>query len=383
MVRRALLVTNDFPPRPGGIQSYLHTLAMRLPADALVVYAPDWSGAAAFDAAQAFPVVRHPSRLMLPLPEVARRAAALARSERCDTVWFGAAAPLALLGPRLRRRAGVQRVVASTHGHEVGWSMVPVARRALRRIGDDADVVTAVSRYTRSRITAALGPLAGLEHLPPGVDTDVFRPDPAARAELRRRYRIGDAPVVACISRLVARKGQDALVRALPAVRRRIPGAVLLLVGDGPAAERVTRLARDNGVGSAVVRTGAVRWAEIPAHHAVGDVFALPCRTRGGGLDVEGLGIALLEASAAGLPLVAGRSGGAPETVRPGVTGEVVDGRDIPGLADTLAVLLADPERAAAMGRAGRSWMQRDWCWRVAAARLAGFLGSQAAPVYR
>jgi phosphatidylinositol alpha-1,6-mannosyltransferase len=373
-VARTLLVTNDFPPRAGGIQNYLQALVDRLPPGEVAVYAPAWPGAAEFDAALAYPVHRHPTSLMLPLPAVARRAAALARAHRATTVWFGAAAPLALLGPGLRRSAGVRRVVASTHGHEVGWSMLPAARQVLRRIGRDADAITVVSRYTRGRIASAFGPDAALEPLPPGVDAQRFRPDPAARAALRRRYGLGDAPVVTCVSRLVARKGQDQLVRALPLVRARVPGARLLLVGDGTDAPRLRRLAAAHGVAEHVVFTGAVAAGDLPAHHAVGDVFALPCRTRGGGLDVEGLGIVLLEASASGLPVVAGDSGGAPETVREGVTGHVVGGRDLPALVTALTGLLADPDRGRAMGVAGREWMLRDWALPALVQRLRGLL---------
>ncbi len=371
---RTLLVTNDFPPRAGGIQNYLQALVDRLPAGEVAVYAPAWPGAAEFDAALPYPVHRHPTSLMLPLPAVARRAAALARAHEATTAWFGAAAPLALLGPGLRRAAGIRRVVASTHGHEVGWSMLPAARQVLRRIGRDADAVTVVSRYTRGRIASAFGPAAALEPLPPGVDAQLFRPDPVARATLRRRYGLGDAPVVTCVSRLVARKGQDQLVRALPLVRARVPGARLLLVGDGADAPRLRRLADAHGVAEHVVFTGAVAAADLPAHHAVGDVFALPCRTRGGGLDVEGLGIVLLEASASGLPVVAGDSGGAPETVQDGVTGHVVGGRDLPALVASLTGLLADPARARAMGAAGREWMLRDWALPALVRRLHGLL---------
>jgi phosphatidylinositol alpha-1,6-mannosyltransferase len=378
-VARTLLVTNDFPPRTGGIQTYLHAFADRLPPGELAVYAPAWPGAAEFDAASPVPVHRHGTSLMLPAPAVAARSAALAREHGATTVWFGAAAPLALLGPFLRRRAGVQRVVASTHGHEVGWSMLPGGRQALRRIGADADVLTTISRYTRSRVAAAFGPRAALEVLPAGIDTDRFRPDPAARAELRRRYRLGDAPLVVCVSRLVARKGQDVLIRALPLVRERVPGARLLLVGDGPAAARLRRLALAGGVDEHVVFAGAVDAAELPAHHAVGDAFALPCRTRGGGLDVEGLGIVLLEAAATGLPVVAGTSGGAPETVQEGRTGHVVDGRDVPAVASAVAGLLADPDRAQAMGAAGRTWMQQEWTWPARVARLRALLAGSPA----
>src|SRR5829696_1563161 len=194
-----MLLTNDFPPRPGGIQAYLHALASRLPVDRLVVYAPAWRGAAEFDARQPFDVVRHPGSLMLPVPEVLRRGRAIAAAHGCETVWFGAAAPLALLAPWLRA-TGVEHAVASTHGHEVGWAMLPGARQALRRIGNTVAALTFVSRYTRSRFAAAFGPRAVLEHLPSGVDTAVFRPDAGAREEVRRRYRLGERPVVVCVS---------------------------------------------------------------------------------------------------------------------------------------------------------------------------------------
>ena len=217
-----------------------------------MVYAPAWPGAAAFDAQLPFPVHRHPTSLMVAEPTVLRRAARIARAHVVDTVWFGAAAPLALLGPRLARTADVVRTLASSHGHEVGWSMLPGARQALRHIGRTTDVVTTVSRYTRGRVAAAFGPTAALEPLPPGIDADRFRPDPGARAAVRRRYALGDAPVVTCVSRLVARKGQDVLIRALPGIRARVPGTRLLLVGGGPDAGRLRapgRGARGRGRG--------------------------------------------------------------------------------------------------------------------------------------
>ncbi|WP_182346946.1 glycosyltransferase family 4 protein [Tomitella gaofuii] len=374
-MHRTLLVTNDFPPRAGGIQSYLHTFASQLPPESLVVYAPRWRGDShvRFDAQQPFEVVRHPTTLMLPTPSVARRARQLIRSHDCRTVWFGAAAPLALLGPAMRR-AGAERIVASTHGHEVGWSMLPGARQSLRRIGDDADVITYVSRYTRGRFAAAFGPNAALEHLPPGVDSDGFRPDPAARTALRRRYRLGERPVIVCLSRLVPRKGQDMLIRALPRIRARVSGATLLIVGGGPSADTLHALARRMDVEDHVVFTGSVPGGELVAHHNVADVFAMPCRTRGAGLDVEGLGIVFLEASACGVPVVAGDSGGAPETVLDGETGRVVDGRDVEEIAGAVAGVLEDPDRAARMGAAGREWVRENWRWDVLAGRLRELL---------
>jgi phosphatidylinositol alpha-1,6-mannosyltransferase len=288
-------------------------------------------------------------------------------------VWFGAAAPLALLSP-LARDAGANRVIASTHGHEVGWSMLPLARTALRRIGNDTDVVTYISQYTRGRFAAAFGPDAALELLAPGVDTDRFEPNSVARAELRARYGLGDRPVVVCVSRLVPRKGQDMLIRALPAIRQRVSGATLVIVGGGPYRDDLRKLANGFGVSEHVIFTEGVPYDELPAHHAMADVFAMPCRTRGSGLDVEGLGIVYLEASAMGVPVVAGNSGGAPETVIDGETGLVVDGWDVGAITAAVGDLLADPDRAAAMGRAGREWAVDNWQWRAKAERLSELL---------
>ncbi|WP_102142668.1 glycosyltransferase family 4 protein [Mycobacterium hubeiense] len=373
---RLLLVTNDFPPRRGGIQSYLSELVDQLESSGshtLTVYAPKWKGSNDFDRAAPYEVVRHPTTLMLPEPRVARRMCELIKSRDIDTVWFGAAAPLALMSS-LARQAGAGRVIASTHGHEVGWSMLPVARTALRRIGNDTDVVTFVSRYTRSRFASAFGPQAALEHVPPGVDVQRFAPDPNARAELRSRYRLGERPVVVCLSRLVPRKGQDMMIRALPVIRQRIHGAALVIVGGGPYRTTLGRLAHRYGVADHVVFTGGVPDAELPAHHALADVFAMPCRTRGAGLDVEGLGIVYLEASATGVPVVAGRSGGAPETVIDGKTGVVVDGWNVGAISAAVSDILADPDRASRMGAAGRQWVVDNWQWPRQAARLAALL---------
>jgi phosphatidylinositol alpha-1,6-mannosyltransferase len=374
-VSRVLLVTNDFPPRRGGIQSYLVELVTRLAATGehtLTVYAPQWKDAETFDAV-GYQVVRHPGTLMLPVPTVDIRMRRLITERGIDTVWFGAAAPLGLLAQRARR-AGATRVLASTHGHEVGWSMLPVARSVLRRIGDDTDAITFVSRYTRGRFASAFGPHAGLEHLPPGVDADRFRPDPASRAELRARYGLGERPTVLCLSRLVPRKGQDMLIKALPSIRQKVDGAALVIAGGGPYMTALQELAERLGVSEHVTFTGGVPAAELPAYHAMADVFAMPCRTRGAGLDVEGLGIVFLEASATGVPVIAGSSGGAPETVQHNKTGMVVDGRSVDQIADAVSGLLADPDRAAKMGAAGRDWVTAHWRWDDLAGRLADLI---------
>jgi phosphatidylinositol alpha-1,6-mannosyltransferase len=191
---------------------------------------------------------------------------------------------------------------------------------------------------------------------------------------VRELHGLSDRPVIVCVSRLVPRKGQDMLIRALPTIRRRVPGAALLVVGGGPYRDKLRALARAEGVAADVVFTGSVPWADLPAHYAAGDVYAMPCRTRGAGLDVEGLGIVYLEASATGLPVLAGDSGGAPDAVREGETGFVVGGSDVPAIAGRLADLLADQVRAKEMGAAGREWVEREWRWETKAARLAELL---------
>jgi phosphatidylinositol alpha-1,6-mannosyltransferase len=368
---KILIVTNDFPPRAGGIQSFVHALAMRIPAGAVVVYAPAWEGAAAYDRTLPFPVVRHATSLMLPLPSVRDRAVRLLIEHGCDTVLFGAAAPLGLIAPALRR-AGARRIVTLTHGHEAGWAALPGARAALRRIGESVDALTYLSEYFRLRLARALSPAAAarMVRLSPGVDTTTFRPG-ADGAGIRERLGLADLPIVLCVSRLVTRKGQDTLIRAWPQVRAAASARpMLLLVGGGPAASRLQRLARRLGVAEAILFTGQVPDTELPAYYDAANIFAMPCRTRMGGLDVEGFGMVYLEAAAAGLPVIAGDSGGAPDAVRDGETGYVVPGGDVAALTQRLNQLLSDPAAARAMGAKGRDWMEREWRWDFVAQRL-------------
>ncbi|MFD7059308.1 glycosyltransferase family 4 protein [Streptomyces sp. NPDC059906] len=380
-MRKTLIVTNDFPPRPGGIQAFLHNMALRLDPERLVVYASTWKrgregveATAAFDAEQPFTVVRDRTTMLLPTPGATRRAVGLLREHGCTSVWFGAAAPLGLMAPALRK-AGAERLVATTHGHEAGWARLPAARQLLRRIGESTDTITYLGEYTRSRIAGALTPEAAarMVQLPPGVDEKTFHPA-GGGDEVRARLGLTDRPVVVCVSRLVPRKGQDTLIRAMPRILAAEPDAVLLIVGGGPYEKDLRRLAEETGVAAAVHFTGAVPWSELPAHYGAGDVFAMPCRTRRGGLDVEGLGIVYLEASATGLPVVAGDSGGAPDAVLDGETGWVVRGEDPNESADRITTLLADPELRRRMGERGRTWVEEKWRWDLLAERLKALL---------
>ena len=316
---RVLVVTNDFPTRRGGIESFVLSLCRQMPPDEVVVYTASMPGDAAFDAGLPFPVYRDPSRILLPTPAVARRVREVMRRHGCDRVLYGASAPLGLLAPALCR-AGATRQVALTHGHEVWWARTPGARQLLHRIGDQVDVLTYVSEWCREHIAPALSPDARgrMVRLSPGVDPERFHPG-CGGAEVRRRLGLDeDTPVVVCTARMVRRKGQDTLIRAWPEVLRAHPGARLLLVGDGPDRRRLERMARCTGVSASVIFVGSVGWEEVPAYMDAGDVFAMPCRTRRFGLEAEAWGIVFVEAQACGLPVVVGDSGGAPETMVPG-----------------------------------------------------------------
>ncbi|MFF9812707.1 glycosyltransferase family 4 protein [Streptomyces sp. NPDC014006] len=380
-MHKTLIVTNDFPPRPGGIQAFLHNMALRLDPGRVVVYASTWKrgregaeATAAFDAEQPFTVVRDSTTMLLPTPGATRRAVGLLREHGCTSVWFGAAAPLGLMAPALRR-AGARRLVATTHGHEAGWAQLPAARRLLRRIGESTDTITYLGEYTRARIAGALTPEAAarMVQLPPGVDEKTFHPA-SGGDQVRARLGLTDRPVVVCVSRLVPRKGQDTLIQAMPRILAAEPDAVLLIVGGGPYEKDLRRLAAQTGVTDSVVFTGAVPWSDLPAHFGAGDVFAMPCRTRRGGLDVEGLGIVYLEASATGLPVVAGDSGGAPDAVLDGETGWVVRGGSPDEAAERIVALLADAELRRRMGERGRQWVEEKWRWDLLAENLKTLL---------
>jgi phosphatidylinositol alpha-1,6-mannosyltransferase len=228
--------------------------------------------------------------------------------------------------------------------------------------------------FTRRGLASAIGARNAekLQRLSPGVDAAMFRP--GLGAQTRTALGLDGRPVVVCVSRLMPRKGQDVLIRALPVVQREVPDAALLLVGGGPSRRRLEALASSYGVQSSVVFTGTVPWAELPHYYGAGDVFAMPCRSRLGGVDVEGLGIVFLEAAACGLPVIAGDSGGAPEAVQDGVTGHVVDGRAVEPVAARLVELLHDSAAAAAMGERGREWVTREWSWDAAVERLRSLL---------
>ena len=362
MSARVLVVTNDFPPRTGGIQSFVHGIVERLPADSVVVLTSNWRGSDQWDATQPYPIIRTRSSVMLPGLRARRLARRLVREYHCDTVVFGAAVPLGLMAPTLRT-AGVTRCVGITHGHEAGWTRWPILRQIVAVVGRRLDAMTYLGEYTRSHIAPVIGAKAtAMVRLAPGINTKEFAPS-AHGLQRRSQWDLEDRPVVVCVSRVMPRKGQDMLVRAWPQVQQFVPNAALLLVGGGPHRKKVRKLIDQLGLSGDVVMTGTVERDQLPSYYSAGDVFAMPCRTRNAGLDVEGLGIVYLEASACGLPVIAGRSGGAPDAIREGVTGVSVDGRSPTDIASAIVRLLQDPQLSAQMGQAGRAWVESQWTW--------------------
>jgi phosphatidyl-myo-inositol dimannoside synthase len=368
-ISRTLVVTNDFPPRVGGVQRYVHDLVRHLPSDRTAVLAPRWPGWEEFDESQSFPVFRFGAKRLSPVPDLLRRVRSLISETESEVILFGHGLPLAIMGPRLVADPGRPYAVL-THGAEVWAAGIPGSARALWYACSRANTVFAVSKYTAARVRPAVPYDVPLMILPPGVDTERFRPDISGH-DVRERYDLVGAPVAVCISRLVTRKGQDTMIRGWRKVLQRVPEARLLLVGDGPSRPRLEALAAEKGINGSVTFAGQVSEEELPSYYAAGDVFTMPCRSRKGGLEVEGFGIVFLEAAAVGLPVVAGNSGGAAEAVEDGETGLVVDGTNVDDVARATAELLEDPARAATMGKLGRLRVEQDFAWPRVIERLA------------
>jgi phosphatidyl-myo-inositol dimannoside synthase len=370
-VPRTLLVTNDYPPRVGGIQRTLEALVSRFPADRVAVWCPDTDGAPAFDAGAPYEVFRQPAGFLWPTPDVRRRMHEAVGAFDAEVVLFGATYPLALLGPSLAE-AGTP-YLAAAHGFEYWLSIAPGTHTLVRRATSRAARVSVMcSAFIARVVRTAVPDGVPVSVMYPGADLERFRPD-LAYEDLRDAHGVGDRPLIVCVSRLVARKGQDALIRALPRIRRRVPDATLMIVGGGPYEDRLRALAAEANDGS-VVFVGQVSEADLPRYYRAGDVFAMPCRTRLGGLEVEGWGNVFIEAAACARPVVVGDSGGARESLVPGETGLLVDGSNVEEVVDAVGSLLEDPARAKAMGLAGRARAEASFDWSRPTRQLTGWL---------
>jgi phosphatidylinositol alpha-1,6-mannosyltransferase len=367
-------VTNDFPPRVGGVQQYVWNLARHLPADRVAVLAPNWPGWKDHDAGQPFAVRRWPTSFLWPTPDLLRRIRSLIREHQAQVVLFGHGVPLPVVGPALDSE-GIPYVVL-THGVEVWAAQVPGFSSALRLGLSRARAVTALSHFTAGFLRPLVPPEIPLTVLHAAVDPDRFSPT-ANGSPVRDRYHLDGRPVVLCVSRLVPRKGQDVLAAGMALVHRLVPDAVLLVVGDGPSRGAVEAAARVAPAGS-VVLAGEVPDDELPAYYSSCDLFAMPCRSRWAGLEVEGFGIVFLEAAASAKAVVAGRSGGAAEAVVDGETGLLVEGREPKAVALAITRLLLDERLRGRMGAAGRAHVERSHTWPMRAAELAAILSRAA-----
>jgi len=377
MVATTLFITNDFGPRAGGIETFVHGLIERLPRGSVIVYTSAQPESDKFDAKWlsefGVEVVRDRSKILLPTPRVIKACQKLVKSRKLTRVAFGAAAPLGIMA-RSMRSAGAEKIVALTHGHEVWWAKVPPFSFAINFMSKNIDAITYLGDYTRGEISKAISKndVSKLVQIAPGIDVDHFVPTDSS--ELRAQLGLADKAVIISVGRLVHRKGQDKLISALPAIRAAVPNVHLVLVGVGPHQKYLENLVAKLNISNCVTFIGRINYSELPKYICVGDIFAMPSRSRFFGLEVEGLGIVYLEASACGLPVVGGKSGGAPDAVLVGETGVVVDGTNSSEIAEACIDLLNNPELCALMGATGRTWIIENWRWEIWATKYAELL---------
>ena len=365
-----LLLTNDFGPRAGGIETFIIGLLERMPKGEVIVYTSKQIGSESFDKKWldnfGVRVIRDSSKILLPTPRVVRAARKVIKQSEVEKVWFGAAAPLAI-SARFLRVGSVKKIVALSHGHEVWWSKVFPFNFAMKEIARSVDVLTFLGAYTGSVIKRNFKDRAKLIKIAPGIDISHFKPegDLSKVNAVRSELKIGSEPLILSVGRLVHRKGQDKLITAMPKILAQRPDAKLLLIGQGPRKAKLDSLVAKYGIADSVIFLGSIAYTDLPKYLNVADLFVMPSRSRLMGLEVEGLGIVYLEASACALPVIAGSSGGAPDALIDGRTGYVVDGRDIDQIADRVLHLIDNPKQAEEMGNAGRVWVESNWSWDI------------------
>jgi phosphatidylinositol alpha-1,6-mannosyltransferase len=367
--KKILLVTNDFGPRAGGIETFVIGLLERIKGHEVTVFTSQQGDTSVYDQQWidkfGVRVIRDQSKILLPSWRVTRVAKKIVAAKNIDVVVFGAAAPLALMSPSLRK-SGVKKIIALTHGHEVWWAKIFPFRLAIKRIGKNVDHLTYLGEFTRQAISKPLTRKSTTEmvKIAPGIDTAHFIPQPDAMQK-RKELGLQDKKIIISVGRLVHRKGQDNLIQAMPAVLKKIPNAHLLLVGEGPYRKHLEKLVMKSSLEQNVTFAGRIMYDRLPSYLSAADLFAMPSRSRFFGLEVEGLGIVYLEASACGIPVVAGNSGGAPDAVLEGVTGLCVDGTNIEQITAAIVEICSDAERASHMGAAGRNWIVNQWRWDI------------------
>ena len=365
--RRILLVTNDLGPHAGGIETFILGLLEQLDGFQIVIYTSSQTGSEDFDKAlttnTAAIVIRDKSSVLIPSPWVNRRVRKVMKEYQSEIIWFGATMPLAWMSGLLKR-SGAKRIVALTHGHEVWWAKLPPFKWIFKYSTRSIDVLTYLGQFTRRAMAPAVSSKTLMVQIAPGIPIDHFVPAVKSQS-LIRELDLEGKQVIVCVGRLVHRKGQDKLLEALPQILLQHPDVVLLFVGVGPRRKKLDQLVQKFGLAPYVRFIGRVKYDSLPQYFQLADLFVMPSRSRLAGLEVEGLGIVYLEASACGVAVVAGASGGAPDAVIQGVTGDVVDGTNVAEIANAINELLDHPMKLKAMGLAGREWTEERWSWQI------------------
>ena len=378
MPQKILCITNDFGPRAGGIETFVMGLIERLPQGSVTVYTSQQGDTNLYDQGWleqfGVEVIRDRSKILLPTPRVSRAVKKLITKEKFEVVFFGATAPLAIMA-RTLRKAGALKIVSLTHGHEVWWAKLWPFKWVIRFIGNNVDHLTYLGDFTRQEISRSLtaNAVSAMVKIAPGIDTAHFAPQSSA-AQLRESLGLTNKKVIVSVGRLVHRKGQDSLISALPEILQHHSDAHILLIGTGPYQKHLEGLVKKFSVQDSITFIGRIQYADLPRYISAGDIFAMPSRSRLAGLEVEGLGIVYLEASACGLPVIAGNSGGAPDAVLEGETGFTVDGRDPADVARAVISLFDDPIKAKEMGQRGRQWIDSHWRWDIWSTKFSELL---------
>ena len=379
--KKILVITNDFGPRTGGIETFVIGLLERIKGQEVIVFTSAQGDTSEYDQKWlkefGIQVIRDRSKILLPSMRVTKRAKEIVRLHNIEVIVFGAAAPLALMAPALRK-SGVKKVIALTHGHEVWWAKIFPFNLAMKRIGKSVDHLTYLGEFTRNAIAQSLTKKSAdaMVKIAPGIDTAHFIPQPDS---MHKRITLGleNKKIIISVGRLVHRKGQDKLIEAMPQILQKVPNAHLLLVGEGPYRSHLEKLANKLSMNHNITFAGRILYNNLPSYLSAADLFAMPSRSRFFGLEVEGLGIVYLEASACGIPVVAGKSGGAPDAVIEGVTGLCVDGTDINQIANAVIDICGDAKRASNMGAAGRNWIVDQWRWEIWSKEFNSLLAEQ------
>ena len=374
--RKILLVTNDLGPRAGGIETFILGLLDQLDGSQIVIYTSSQTNSEVFDKQLSMrtgvEIIRDKNSILIPSPWVNRRVCAVMREYQSEIIWFGAAMPLAWMSGFLKKN-GAKWIIAITHGHEVWWAKLPPFRHVFAHSTRSIDVLTYLGEFTRKAIANIVHPKCQMVQIAPGISVDHFIPAQGSLF-LQDELQLQGKQVLLSVGRLVHRKGQDKLLQALPDILLKHPDVILVIVGVGPRQKKLDQLVRLHQLTDYVRFVGRVKYEKLPQYFRLADLFVMPSRSRFFGLEVEGLGIVYLEASASGIAVLAGASGGAPDAVLNGKTGLIVDGRKVQQIASVVIELLDQPQRLAQLGAAGRVWTEESWDWPIWGERFKAVL---------